>query len=230
MPKIIEKPLIVSGEQCGNFLAYGEIEPELLVTPETPYFTRVLPAPFFYEKRLFFFLIKRYEPGEKSTFPNGGFEVRDEGGAFRSYDLDQVIIHPQVIKHKKTLEKMARRAEKEQVKRERQRKKVEQQFQKSEQPKTTISTGKRGRPPLDPVIKAAREAEKVSKAIVSKGHRGRPKGTGTPKPPKPTVDPNQPKRRRGRPALSPEAREMKAQAKIAVYSRSKGLRGRPKRK
>ena len=113
--KVIDKDLKISGIKCGVFQAYTDVEPELAVTPDTIKLTRVLPAPFFYEKRLYFFLVNRWEPGEKQGFPNGGFEVRDEGGALRSYDLDQVIIHPQLIKHKKTLDKMIRRAEKEAI-------------------------------------------------------------------------------------------------------------------
>jgi len=217
--KVIEKDLVVSGMKCGVFSAYEEIEPELLITPDTPKLTRVLPAPFFYEKRLFFYLIKRIEPGEKVGFSNGGFEVRDEGGALRSYDLDQVIIHPQIIKHKKTLEKMARRAEKEAKKRERQYKKAARAVIK---PKNT--TGKRGRPALDPAVKAARVAEVIARAERSGGKRGRPKSTEVKEVPalKPSGG------RRGRPALTPEALAAKAQAKAAIKARSGGKRGRPK--
>ena len=218
--KVIEKPFFVSGEQISTFMAYEDIEPELLITPQTERNSRVLPAPFFYEKRLFFFLIKRYEPGEKPSFPNGGFEVRDEGGAVRSYDLDQVIIHPQVIKHKKTLEKMKRKAEKEQKKRERQWKKAEREAR----PKN--KTGKRGRPALSPAMKAAREAEIIARATRSGGKRGRPKSTE----PKAAVTAKPSGGRRGRPALTSEAIAARAQAKAVVRARSGGKRGRPKRK
>ena len=214
--KVIEKPLIVSGNQLGTFLAYTDIEPELAITSDTPKLTRVLPAPFFYEKRLFFYLIRRIEPGGKQGFPNGGFEVRDEGGAMRAYDLDQVIIHPQIIKHKKTLDKMVRRAEKE-------AKKCERRYKKStqvEKPKH----GKRGRPALDPVVKAARDAEKVARASRSGGKRGRPAAQGAPKAPKVLSTGG----RRGRPALTPEARAQRASVKAATRARSGGRRGRPK--
>ena len=40
--KVIEKPFLVGGDQVGTFLAYTEIEPELLLTPETEPYTRVL--------------------------------------------------------------------------------------------------------------------------------------------------------------------------------------------
>ena len=218
--KVIEKPFLVNNEQLGTFCAYEDIEPELLITPQTEQYSRVLPAPFFYEKRLFFGLIKRYEPGEKASFPNGGFEVRDEGGAVRSYDLDQVIIHPQVIKHKKTLDKMARRAEKEAKKRERQWKKA------ARDAKPKNKTGKRGRPALDPTVKAAREAEVIARAARSGGKRGRPKATE----PKTVSAPKTTGGRRGRPALTTEAIAARAQAKAVVRARSGGKRGRPKRK
>ena len=226
MPKVIETPFIVGEAQCGTILRYEEIEPELMITSETPKMTRVLPSRYFYEKRLFFFLIKRYEPGEKDSFPKGGFEVRDEGGAIRSFDLDQVIIHPMVIKHKKTLEKMARRAEKEAKKRERQLLKNERAFNKQQKQKR--SGGKRGRPALDPAEKTRREAEKAARAQKSGGRRGRPKGSGVPKVPKAPKPAGTGKR--GRPALSAEARAAKASAKAEVRARSGGKRGRPKSK
>jgi len=217
--KLIEKDFIVGEAKCGTFYAYGDVEPELEITPDTPPITRVLPAPYFYEKRLFFHLIKRIEPGTKTGFPNGGFEVRDEGGALRSFDLDQVIIHPHVIKHQKTLDKMARKAEKELAKRNRERKRAE----RAANPKR--KTGKRGRPALDPAVKAAREAEVAARSLRSGGRRGRPKSeVSTPKTLRPTGG------KRGRPSLSPEALAAKAQAKEAVRARSGGKRGRPKRK
>jgi len=218
--KIIEKDLIVSGNKCGFFSAYEDIEPELLITSETPKMSRVLPAPFFYAKRLFFYLINRFEPGQKRSFTNGGFEVRDEGGALRSFDLDQVIIHPHVIKHQKTLDKMARRAEKEQKKRERQYKKAARDV------KPKNKTGKRGRPSLDPAVKATREAEMIARSQRSGGKRGRPKSTT----PKVVKTPNSVRGKRGRPALTPDALAARAQAKAAVRARSGGKRGRPKHK
>jgi hypothetical protein len=216
--KLIEKDFLVGGARCGATLHYEEVEQELQVTPETPKLTRVLPSSFFYEKRLFFYLIKRYEPGEKKTFPQGGFEVRDEGGALRSYNLDQIIIHPAVIKHKKTLEKMARKAEKEQRKRARRAKTTDQ----PEKPKH----GRRGRPAMDPALKAAKEADKAAKAVVSGGRRGRPKGTATvvKKEYVPTGG------KRGRKPLSPEARAQREAAQAKTRAISGGKRGRPKRK
>jgi len=216
--KLLETDFVVGGAKCGTTLHYDEVEPELQVTSETPKLTRVLPSSFFYEKRLFFYLIKRYEPGEKKTFPQGGFEVRDEGGAMRSYNLDQVIIHPAVIKHRKTLDKMARRAEKEARKRARRTSKVEQ----IDKPKHA----RRGRPAMDPALKAAKEADKAAR--VSAGRkRGRPrKGDGLV--PKKEYVPTGGKR--GRKPLSPEVKAAREREMVALKLRTGNKRGRPKRK
>lgn len=207
--KVIEKVW-----KYGTYLAYDGIE-EIFIPTEPG--VRVLPAPFFYDKKQYFELYKRYEPGEKSTFPNGGYEVRDLYGGIRSFDLDQVIIHPAVLKHKKMLDKMSRRAEKEQRKRERRSSKVAKEAKQK--------TGKRGRPALDPAVKAARDAEKVARSARSGGKRGRPASTeAKPK----TVTSTSGKR--GRPALSAEAKAQRASARAAVSARSGGRRGRPRNK
>ena len=207
--KVIEKPW-----RYGTYLAYDETE-DIFIPKEKG--VRVLPAPFFYDKKLYFELKAVYAPGEKKSFPNGGYEVVDVSGGIRSYDLDQVIIHPQVIKHKKTLDKMMRRAEKEQAKRNREIKKRE----RGERPSRN-TTGKRGRPALDPAMKAAREAEKAARATRSGGKRGRP--AGEPKAPKVLSTGG----RRGRPALTPEAIAQRVSARAATRARSGGKRGRPK--
>jgi hypothetical protein len=205
--KVIEKQW-----HFGTYLAYEGIED--IFVPQT-IGVRVLPAPFFYDKKLYFEFYRRYEPGEKATFPNGGYEVRDMNGGIRSYDLDQVIIHPAVLKHKKLLDKMARRAEKQEKLRARRSK----QIAKENKPKH----GRRGRPALDPAVKAAREAEKAARSTRSGGKRGRPASTSTtPKVVKPAGG------RRGRPALTPEAVSQRASVKAATRARSGGKRGRPK--
>jgi hypothetical protein len=214
--RVIEKDHIVSDHKVGTFLAYEDVEAELA---EPQLRDRVLPAPFFYEKRLFFMLHKRHEPGER-FWPKGGYEVRDEGGAIRCFDLDQVILHPAVIKHKRTLEKMARRAEKMAKRRERQLK------QGNKPQKEKVPGARRGRPALDPAEKAAREADRISRGVRSGGKRGRPPGK-TPSTPKVKVKSSTGKR--GRPALSPEALAQKAALKLAITTRSGGKRGRPKR-
>ena len=207
--KVIEKPW-----RYGTYLAYDEVE-EIFVATEKG--VRVLPAPFFYDKKLYFELWKRYEPGEKATFPNGGYEVVDVSGGIRSYDLDQIIVPPQVLKHKKMLDKMARRAEKQAKKRERTIKKIAKE--------TKVKHGRRGRPALDPAVKAHRDKLKGEAQARSGGKRGRPAGSSTPK----VVSEKPTGGKRGRPALSAEARAQKASAKAAVQKRSGGKRGRPRR-
>jgi hypothetical protein len=220
MPRVIEKDLLVGGFKIGTFNAYSEVEDELSITSDTPKLTRVLPAPFFYEKSLFFYLIHKWEPGEKSTFPNGGYEVRDDGGAMRSFDLDQLIIHPHLIKHKKTLDKMLRRAEKEQLKRDRQRKKGERE--RVQKPKS--ATGRRGRPAMDPELKAKRESDKADRAQKSGGRRGRPKSTTVK-----IISTNKTSgNKRGRPPLTAAAIAVKEASKASITKRSEGRRGRPK--
>jgi len=213
--KVLEKDFIVGGSKLGTYLVYQDIEPEL-ATPQPR--DRVLPAPFFYEKRLFFFLIKRHEPGTP-FWPNGGYEVRDEGGAIRCFDLDQIILHPAVIKHKKTLDKMMRRAEKEQKKREREMKR------RSKPMKEKVPGTRRGRPALDPAVKAARDAEKIARTKRSGGKRGRPAST-TPKVLSSAV--TVPKGKRGRPSLTNEVIAQRVSQRAATRARTGGKRGRPK--
>ena len=214
--KVIENDFLVGGHKVGVYLSYADIEPELAVIKPGE---RVLPAPFFYEKNLWFHLIRRWEPGENKYYPNGGFEIRDGGAGVRHYDLDQVILHPHIIKHKKTMDKMARRAEKEAAKRDRQLKKGS----KPPKVKSPNATGKRGRPAVDPAVKAAREAEKVLRAQRSGGRRGRP-ASGEPK--VQTVKATSGKR--GRPALSTAQVAAATAARAATRARSGGRRGRPK--
>jgi hypothetical protein len=211
--KVIEKDFVVGGAKLGTYLAYQDLEPEL-ATPQPR--ERVLPAPFFYEKRLYFYLVKRHEPGTR-FYPNGGYEVRDESGGIRNYDLDQVCLHPAIIKHKKTLDKMMRRAEKAQAQRDRALKRG------SKPPKVKVEGARRGRPAIDPAVKAAREAEKVLRAQRSGGRRGRP-ASGEPK--TPTVKTTSGKR--GRPALSIAQVAAKTATRAATRARSGGRRGRPK--
>ena len=208
--KVIEKQW-----QYGTYLAYDEIDENFLATEKG---IRVLPAPFFYDKKLYFELWKRYEPGDKATFPNGGYEVVDVSGGIRSYDLDQIIIHPQVLQHKKMLDKMARRAEKQAKKRERTMKKIGKD--------NKVKHGRRGRPAIDPALKAARAASKVEAGVRSGGKRGRPKSTE----PKAVSTPKVSTGKRGRPALSAEAIKQRVADKAATTKRSGGKRGRPKSK
>ena len=207
--RLIETPFMVSGEQIGTVKRYADIEPEL--SSPKPY-DRVLPAPYFFEGRMFFSLIKQREAGEPG-WPRGGYEVRDDSGASRCFDLDQVILHPSVIKHKKTLRMMNRSDEREAA-----------AVARGMKPKKEkVEGGRRGRPALDPAVKAAREAEKIERAARSGGKRGRPASGVTPKTPKaPTGG------KRGRPSLTSEMISSRAAQKALVKARTGGRRGRPK--
>jgi hypothetical protein len=211
--KVKENDFIVGGAKLGTYLSYTDIEPELMVMKPGD---RVLPAPFFYEKNLWFHLIRQYAPGEHRLFPNGGFEVRDGGGGVRNYDMDQVCLHPAIIKHKKTLDKMLRRAEKAQAARERAAKRG------SKPPKVKVEGGRRGRPALDPALKAARDAEKLAKSERSGGKRGRPKSDKTP------IVKAKTGGKRGRPKVSDAIIASRVAAKAATRVRTGGKRGRPK--
>lgn len=212
--KLQERDWLMGEHKIGTQFFYSDVEPELV--PMEPG-TRVLPAAYFYEKGTRCELLKRHEPGEYRFMPNGGFEVWVEDGGRRYFELDQVIVHPAVIKHQKTLDKMMRKAEKEQAKRDRQYKKAARV--------ATESTGKRGRRPMDPAIKAQREADKAQRAEKSGGKRGRPKSAvSTPKTPKaPTGG------KRGRRPLDQATIDARAKEAAARAKRSGGKRGRPKR-
>ena len=213
--KINERDWVVGGHKVGTQLFYSEVEPELVASEKG---TRVLPARFYYEKKVRCELVKRYEPGEYRLMPNGGFEVWVEDGGRHYYELDEVIVHPEVINHAKRLEKMKLKAEKEQAKRDK-------AYEKAQR-KATKEAGKRGRKALSPEERAQREADRAARAIKSGGRRGRPKGSAvsTPKVYVPTGG------KRGRRPLDPETRAAREREKAAVRLKSGGKRGRPKRK
>jgi hypothetical protein len=202
-----ERDWVLDGHKIGTIYFYTEIEPELQAYDPG---VRVLPACFFYEKNNQCKLIKRYEPGEYRLMPNGGFEVWVDDGGRRYFDLDQVILHPANIKHKPTLDKISRKGNDE----------IEVKIIKP-----INSTGKKGRPSLDPAIKAEREAQRASQVIKSGGKRGRPKGTTTTTPKAPKVSDG----KRGRRPLDPAIKEAREQEKLVRSIRSGGKRGRPKR-
>jgi hypothetical protein len=138
--------------------------------------------------------------------------VRDASGASRCFGLDQVIIHPSVIKHKKTLRMMNRSDEREAA-----------TLARGMKPKKEkVEGARRGRPALDPEVRLAREAEKVARGERSGGKRGRPASGVTPKTSKPTGG------KRGRPSLTSEMISSRAAQKALVKARTGGRRGRPK--
>ena len=210
--RVIERDFIVGGTKLGTYNAYQDVEPELLGFRPGQ---RVLPAPFFYESGESFTLIKQHEPGAQ-FYPNGGFEVRDGGGGTRHYDIDQVIVHPATVKHQPTLDLMSRREEREAAA-------AERAVLRGDKVKVKVEGARRGRPAIDPAVKAARDAEKVLRTQRSGGRRGRP-ASGEPK--AQTVKATSGKR--GRPALSTAQVAAKVTARAATRAISGGRRGRPK--
>ena len=210
--RVIERDFIVGGTKLGTYNAYQDVEPELLRFRPGQ---RVLPAPFFYESGESFTLIKQHEPGAR-FYPNGGFEVRDGGGGTRHYDIDQVIVHPATVKHQPTLDLMSRREEREAAA-------AERAVLRGDKVKVKVEGGRRGRPAIDPDVKAAREAEKVLRTQRSGGRRGRP-SSGEPKAQMVKATSG----KRGRPALSTAQVAAKVTARAATRAISGGRRGRPK--
>jgi hypothetical protein len=210
--RVIERDFIVGGTKLGTYNAYQDVEPELLRFRPGQ---RVLPAPFFYESGESFTLIKQHEPGAQ-FYPNGGFEVRDGGGGTRHYDMDQVIVHPSTVKHQPTLDLMSRREEREAAA-------AERAVLRGDKVKVKVEGARRGRPAIDPDVKAARDAEKVERSTRSGGKRGRP-ASGITK----TQTVKTTSGKRGRPALSTAQVAAKVTARAATRAISGGRRGRPK--
>ena len=206
--QLAERDFIVGGHKIGTIPFYTEIDPVLQAYEPG---IRVLPAAFFYERGGRFELIKRHEPGEYNLMPNGGFEISADGGSRRYYDLDQVIIHPAVVKHRQALDLMERKDEKDE------RARVRDVERKS---KPKVEGARRGRPAMDPAVKAQLEADKATRASKSGGKRGRPKSVvSTPKTPKvPTGG------KRGRRPLDQATRDARASEVAARAKKSGGKR------
>ena len=197
----------IKSEFLNDIPVFTDIEPELLNFTKG---CRVLPAPFYEEPQLVFELIQRYEPGENKYFPNGGFEIYGPGHERRSFDLDQVVVHPFA------LNKMGYF------------KNTDNLVVKNKITDPNKSKGKRGRPrKLDengnPIVKENKEY------VPTGGKRGRPRKldeNGNPNiKEKKEYIPNGGKR--GRKPLSEEEkakRELEKQNKIKTTG---GKRGRP---
>lgn len=113
-------------------------------------FVRVLPADYFDNPGEYLTLKAMYQPGEKKSFPNGGFEVYHDNGTIYNYDLDQVIVHPYVL----GIRKFGNNGVTNEIK------------------EANKTPGKKGRKPLSPEERAKREELKANK--VKTGKRGRP--------------------------------------------------------
>jgi hypothetical protein len=213
--QLAERDFIVGGHKIGTIPFYTNIDP--ILEAHKPG-TRVLPAAFFYERGGHFELIKRHEPGEYALMPNGGFEISADGGSRRYYDLNQVIVHPSVAKHRQALDLMERKEERDEKARVR-------SIERGEKVKAAREEGaRRGRPAMDPAAKAQLEADKAQRASKSGGKRGRPKSTSTA-----LKTPKTPGGKRGRKPLDPSIREARAREAVVRTAKSGGKRGRPKR-
>ena len=118
--------------------AYANVDPQYT---EFTKGIRVLPAPYFEDRKIMFTFFAQHAPGTP-MWPDGGYEVTGPMGEFRAYYLDQLILHPEIIKrrHKHNIE-----TNKSGLKRGR----------KGGEPKTPKvgGTGKRGRPAVDPELR-----------------------------------------------------------------------------
>lgn len=175
---------------------------------------RVLPAdfvgapdqgPVYYDKT--------YPIGTK-FYKDGGHKCITQYGGYRTFYLDALMIHPTEMKLSQRVEvdgsiKRGRKSNPNKPKKD------------PDAPK-----GKRGRKPLDPTLKAAKEAEKEAKLITNPDRkRGR----------KPLSEEEKAKRaaipveikvttgKRGRPSIDPSLRKSKP------YVPNGGKRGRPKK-
>jgi len=160
---------------------YADIEPEWLNFENG---IRVLPAPYFKEPNLDFTLKQRYEPGEKKTFPNGGFEVYEgNGGKILNFDMDQVIVHPfelkkyNYFKSNKTEEQKDKVIDPNKPKAGRGRPpKLDENGNPIPKKEYVPTGGQRGRAKLTDEERAKRELEKANTPkSESKGSRGRKK-------------------------------------------------------
>ena len=138
---------------------------------------RVLPARYYEEYQLNFILKKRYEPGENKSFPKGGFEVIGPDGGIYNFYLDEVVVHPFTLGMSRYFSR-ALNVNQEKVttgpKGKRGRPKKDPSELKVQQAYVPTG-GKRGRKPLDPDVKAAREAKMLEKKKNGTGRKGRPK-------------------------------------------------------
>lgn len=150
------------------------------VEPKFTEFTkgcRVLPAAYFYNPNLFFTLKARYEPGENKFFPKGGFEVVFSEGGIYNYELDQVVVHPYHLRMMKYFSKVEN-VVKEKVTTGNGGKRGRPRKDPSDLKSKTVYTptgGKRGRKPMNPEIKAAKQAKIAAKKAKGTGKKGRPR-------------------------------------------------------
>ena len=138
---------------------------------------RVLPITYYEEPTMLFELKAKHAPGEKSTFPNGGFEVYGPDGGIYNYDLDQVVVHPfqlKMIKYFTKSEGVVKEKVSTGLPGKRGRPSIDPSLKKTLTAYVPTG-GSRGRKAMDPALKAAKDAEKAERTKNSNGKRGRPK-------------------------------------------------------
>jgi hypothetical protein len=154
---------------------YVEIEPQFT---EFTKLCRVLPATYFDEPNTTFFLKAKYLPGEKKTFPSGGFELYGPEGSTHNFDLDQVIVHPYNLrmmnyfsKSESTVKDKVVKVMGDGRKRGRPRKNLEGYVK----PAYVPTGGKKGRKKMSDEDRALRDIKLSEKKINSTGKKGRPR-------------------------------------------------------
>jgi len=200
--KIIEKPL----SEEYNWLkikAFTDIPSEFVPVIKG---TRVLVSRYADTPNVFFELRNRWEPGQNDNFPEGGYEVVDMNGGVHNCFLDQVIVHPQSLGMRNL--------------------KFGGENNEAKPVKIKVNKGgKRGRKPLDPEVKALRDAEAAKR---KGGKRGRKPMDAELKAQR---DAEKVKRKGGKRGRKPLDPEVKAQREAIKASKHKtGKRGRPKKK
>lgn len=166
--------IIENTETFPPFKYYEDVEEKFLKFKPL---IRVLPARHFNEPQMVFTLKNRYEPGEHIHFPNGGFEICASDGGVYNFPLNEVIVHPFALGMSKFFTK-TQNVNKEKVTTGPKGKRGRPAKDPSERktlPVYVSTGGKRGRRPLDPDVKAAREVERLERQQKSSGKRGRPK-------------------------------------------------------
>lgn len=154
---------------------YVEVEPKFTEFTKS---CRVLPVTYFDEPNTVFFLKAKYLPGEKRTFPNGGFEVYGPEGSTHNFELDQVVVHPYSLRMMKYFSKTEGTVKEKIVKimgeggkRGRPRTKSEDYVK----PVYVPTGGKKGRKRMSDEDRAIRDAKVAAKKVGSTGKKGRPR-------------------------------------------------------
>jgi hypothetical protein len=88
--------LIEIAATIGPRKAYSDVDPQYMDFRKGD---RVLPAPYFEDRKIMFTFKEYYEPGTKG-WPDGGYDVYGPTGDIRAYYLDQLILHPDIIKRR----------------------------------------------------------------------------------------------------------------------------------